>query len=88
MSRRSEGLPNRMASVFKVVAVCRRWYLFQVLAWLEAHLRLADWMVGRQSGGADLRRRSADARRRTAVGGRGSAVGGRRSTEPTPTSMS
>ena len=67
-----------MASIFKVVAVYSRWYLFQVVAWLGAHLRLADWMVGRQSGGAELRRRSADGKRRTAVGGWRTAVGGQR----------
>ena len=57
-----------MASISKVVAVCRWWYLFQVVVWLGAHLRLADpdgWVAGW--------RRSSSA----AVGGRGSAVGGR-----------
>ena len=31
-----EGLPNRMASLFKVVAVCSQWYLFRVVVRLSA----------------------------------------------------
>ena len=64
-----------MASISKVVAVYRRWYLFQVVVWLGGQLGLAGWMVERQP---DVRR-AAGGGRRAAVGGRRSAVGGRRS---------
>ena len=58
-----------MASIFKVVAICSRWYLFQVVVWLGAHLRLAGWLGGRLAALMFSGRRTADGGRRSAVGG-------------------
>ena len=57
-----------MASISKVVAVWRRWYLFQVVVWLGAHLGLAGWLGGSLMFGG--RQQSADGGWRMVHGGR------------------
>ena len=73
---------HRMASTSKVVAVCARCSLFQVVVQLGADLgeyAMADHVLRPPAGGADLRRPAAIGGWRTAIGGRRSADGGRRS---------
>ena len=74
-----EGLPNRIASIFKVVAVCSRWSLFRVVVQLGGDLGQQDCQL---SCPIVPRRRLAvlifGGRRQSAVGGRWTAVGGRR----------
>ena len=67
-----------MASISKVVAANRRWYLFRVVVQLRADLGLLDWGRLGSAIKADHIRRPAAGGRRSAVGGRRATVGGRR----------